>query len=133
MPKCDILTSSPRANSFYQAGRFKKFIPALYRLNAIELLKSNRKYGNIKVHEYSFGDWTFHAKGAWIFEESKDAASEDHGGSGDNPLPSLTIIGSSNFSHRSNRLDQEAQLYIAPSEQAVEFKYRVGRECRQLF
>ena len=42
MPSCDIITSSPQANSFYQAGRVKKHIPALYRLNAIELLKSNR-------------------------------------------------------------------------------------------
>ena len=37
--KCSILTSSPRANSFYKAGRFKKYIPGLYRLNAVNMLK----------------------------------------------------------------------------------------------
>ena len=66
--KCDILTSSPKANSFYKAGRVKKFIPGLYRLNALNLLKENKKLGNIKVHEYTNGDWTYHAKGAWIYE-----------------------------------------------------------------
>ena len=72
MPEVDILTSSPKANSFYQAGRVKKFIPALYRLNAIELLKSNRKRGNVSVHEYTNGDWTFNAKGAWVFEKDQN-------------------------------------------------------------
>ena len=76
MPPCDIIVSSPKANSFYQAGRFKKFIPALYRLNAIDLLKSNAKSKNVSVHEYAFGDWTFHAKGAWIFENPKSVDEE---------------------------------------------------------
>jgi len=124
MPETDILTSSPRANSFYKAGRFKKHIPALYRLNAVELLKSNRKSGNINVYEYADGDWTFHAKGAWIYEKAEE---------GQEPLPAMTIIGSSNFSRRSNRLDTEAQLYIAPSPQCKEFPMRMKMECDHLF
>lgn len=28
-----VLTSSPRANGFYKAGRFKKYIPGIYRVN----------------------------------------------------------------------------------------------------
>ena len=34
-----ILTSSPRANGFYRAGFFKKYIPGLYRVNEEKLLK----------------------------------------------------------------------------------------------
>lgn len=33
-----ILTSSPRANGFYKAGLFKKYIPGLYRINEWEVL-----------------------------------------------------------------------------------------------
>ena len=90
----DILTSSPKANGFYKAGRFKKYIPGLYRLNAIDLLKSN-KNANLNVHEYTNGDWTYHAKGAWIYEKDE------------NKGPVMTVIGSSNFSNRSNRKDTE--------------------------
>ena len=34
-----ILTSSPRANGFYRAGRVKKYIPGLYRVNEERLLR----------------------------------------------------------------------------------------------
>ena len=72
----------------------KKFIPGLYRLNAIDLLKSN-KNKNMHIHEYTNGDWTYHAKGAWIYENDEPAG------------PVMTVIGSSNFSNRSNRKDTE--------------------------
>ena len=86
-----ILTSSPKANSFYKGGRFKKFIPGLYKLNGKLLQK---QIPNLKVWEWLNGSWTFHAKGAWIYEEKQSC-------------PSATIIGSSNFSQRSNRKDSE--------------------------
>jgi hypothetical protein len=37
--KTDFLTSSPRANGFYRAGRFKKYIPGMYRVNELRILK----------------------------------------------------------------------------------------------
>ena len=85
------MVSSPKANSFYKGGRIKKFIPGLYRINALKMLKKNP---NINIHEYTNGDWTYHAKGAWFYE-------------GDSEKVEMTIIGSSNFSHRSNRRDTE--------------------------
>ena len=36
--KTDILTSSPRSNGFYRAGRFKKYIPGMYRVNELNFL-----------------------------------------------------------------------------------------------
>ena len=37
--KAEFLTSSPRANGFYKAGRFKKYIPGMYRANELAVLK----------------------------------------------------------------------------------------------
>ena len=36
--KTEVLTSSPRANGFYKAGRFKKYIPGMYRANELKVL-----------------------------------------------------------------------------------------------
>lgn len=33
-----LLTSSPRANGFYKAGRVKKYIPGIYRVNEERML-----------------------------------------------------------------------------------------------
>ena len=114
--ECDILVSSPQANSFYKGGSFKKYIPGLYRLNAINLLKRTK---NVNVHEYTNGDWTYHAKGAWAYEKDEEAG------------PVMTVIGSSNFSHRSNRRDTEVQLYVI--SECDSFKKRLHDECEELF
>ena len=45
--------------------------------------------------------------------------------------PCMTVIGSSNFSHRSNRRDTEVQLYIVP--ECEQFKTRMHDECEHLF
>lgn len=94
--KTDVLTSSPRANGFYKAGRFKKYIPGMYRANELSVLKSNEQKGNVSIHEWEKGEWTYHAKGAWVYEE------------GQPEVPQMTVIGSSNYSFRSNRRDTEA-------------------------
>ena len=65
--KVHLLTSSPKANGFYQAGRVKKFIPGIYRANEERLLK-RVKNDTVQIYEYENSDWTFHAKGAWIYE-----------------------------------------------------------------
>ena len=66
-PKVEVITSAPSANSFYRAGFFKKYIPRLYRVNELELLKAAKK-SNFDLFEYDRCEWTFHAKGAWIHE-----------------------------------------------------------------
>ena len=98
--KTSVLTSSPRANGFYNAGRFKKHIPMMYRANELSVLKSNKKNQNISIHEYEKGDWSYHAKGAWVYEKPQAGEAEVVG-------PAMTVIGSSNYSYRSNRRDTE--------------------------
>ena len=96
--KVELLTSSPRANSFYKAGRVKKYIPGIYRVNEMDCL---RKYPQLNIHEWEAYGWTFHGKGAWFYGE-------------DPTKVELSVVGSSNYSHRSNRRDTECQLYILP-------------------
>ena len=70
------------------------------------------------MFEYKRPEWTFHAKGAWIYE---DGAS----------YPQATIIGSSNFSYRSNRRDTECQMYIV--SECEEFQKEMHEECEAMY
>ena len=70
------------------------------------------------MNEWGSGDWTFHAKGAWVYEEGSSH-------------PQMTVIGSSNFSSRSNRRDTEAMLYIVP--ECDDFKERLHDERTHLW
>ena len=80
---------------------------------------------NVNIYEYSKGDWTYHAKGAWVYERlGKDLEEE---------LPTMTVVGSSNFSHRSNRRDTEVQAYLVPALDNLEFRQRLHDECDNLF
>ena len=84
-----LITASPKANGFYKAGRVKGFIPYLYRVYESKL--------DAQIYEYNRTGWTFHAKGLWA--EFKDDSF-------------LTVIGSSNYSRRSDERDNEIQCYI---------------------
>lgn len=81
----NIVTSSPKANSFYNGGRVKKYIPWMYRYYESLLLKMFRNKENFGLYEFEKQGWTFHSKGIWIYENNKI-------------LPNMTIIGSSNYS-----------------------------------
>ena len=50
------------------------------------------------MFEYENGDWTFHGKGAWIYEGNQEETGKEL---------TMSIVGSSNFSYRSNRRDTE--------------------------
>lgn len=113
----NILTACPQANGFYKAGMVKKWIPHMYREFELNLLKKCKNNQKINLFEYVRKDWTFHAKGAWIYEGSD--------------TPNMTVIGSSNYSYRSNRRDTEAQLYIY--SKCPDFNERMKEEAEQLF
>ena len=94
-----IITSAPKANSFFEGGTFKKYIPYFYRAYEHFLLKRAESTNTpLQMLEYQFDDWTFHAKGIWIEERHTDNM--------------LTMVGSSNYNHRSYERDTECQLYI---------------------
>lgn len=90
-----MLTASPKANGFYKAGLVKKYIPGIYRVNEQRVLqRAAKSKSDISMFEYENGDWTFHGKGAWFYDNTMDKCE-------------LSVIGSSNYSYRSNRRDTE--------------------------
>ena len=96
--KVNFLTASPKANGFYRAGMVKKHIPGVYRVNEEKLLSHHNP--NLKMFEYAQEGWTFHAKGAWAYDQ------------GTTDKVAMSVVGSSNFSYRSNRRDTECQFYV---------------------
>ena len=77
------------------------------------------QYKDLNLWEWESHGWTFHAKGAWFHNKS------------DESLVDLSVIGSSNFSYRSNRRDTECQLYILP--ECDDLRRRLGQEASSLF
>jgi CDP-diacylglycerol--glycerol-3-phosphate 3-phosphatidyltransferase len=115
-----ILTSSPEANGFFNSDGMSKYIPDTYRAIELEFLMDAAQRPPLVtndsdqecIYEYSRPNWTFHAKGLWI----------------DTPKLISTVIGSSNFGHRSSERDLEAQLSIITSNSDLMEKIRHDRD-----
>ncbi|XP_030840085.1 CDP-diacylglycerol--glycerol-3-phosphate 3-phosphatidyltransferase, mitochondrial [Strongylocentrotus purpuratus] len=98
----EMLMASPQVNGFYGSRGISGYIPHSYTFIAREFFRAihqGRQQRRITLYEFYRVAWTFHVKGLWYYlpEES---------------LPSLTLIGSPNFGHRSVHRDLEAQLAI---------------------
>lgn len=101
-----ILTASPSANGFFESGGLSRYIPEAYRSIELAFLDSKNRSplmrnerGEECIYEFSRPGWTYHAKGVWIQDTE--------------PSPLMvTVIGSSNFGHRSFDRDLEAQLTL---------------------
>ncbi|KAL9955415.1 hypothetical protein ACROYT_G036737 [Oculina patagonica] len=107
--ECEILTAHPTVNGFYEAKGVAGGIPHAYTLLArdfYKLILEHKKTEHISVHEYVRDKWTFHAKGLWYYLPNE-------------PLPSLTLIGSPNFGHRSVYQDLEAQVAIVTNNKGL--------------
>lgn len=115
-----VLTSSPEANGFFDSVGVSRFIPDSYRVIELEFLKKESirprlirdQDGDEAICEYSRPGWTFHAKGLWI----------------DSPEVMATVIGSSNFGHRSFERDLEAQLVFVTGDEALAGKIKEDRD-----
>ncbi|ORY79994.1 hypothetical protein BCR37DRAFT_403199 [Protomyces lactucae-debilis] len=112
-----IITASPQANGFYGSRGPSGMLPAGYTLLAKRFLKELEKLpprnrGSMTLKEWTRGNygtpdrWTYHAKGLWIQPDT----TESHAG------PSLTFVGSSNFTRRSQNLDLEATALIITAD-----------------
>lgn len=100
----EILTTSALANGFYGSKGFSKYIPDIYTCieqNFYEKVLKQKMTDRVKLYEYFKESWTFHAKGLWYTSDK-----------GRNSMPTLTVIGSSNFGYRSVDRDLEFQLAI---------------------
>lgn len=119
-PNGTVLAASPWANGFYGSPGVSGMLPAAYTHLAASFLhrvaKNNRSKG-IQLKEWRRGTvnepdgWTYHAKGLWITPPGEQG-------------PSLTIIGSSNYTKRSYGLDLEVGAVVVTREEQLKRKLR---------
>jgi CDP-diacylglycerol--glycerol-3-phosphate 3-phosphatidyltransferase len=120
-----VITASPYANGFYKSPGVSGLLPDAYTLLVRRFLRavhSNRKDADITVKEWrrgtvgESGAWTYHAKGLWVTLP------------GDAPgNPSMSLVGSSNYTKRSYSLDLEVGALIVTGDEGL--KRRLGEEA----
>jgi CDP-diacylglycerol--glycerol-3-phosphate 3-phosphatidyltransferase len=113
-----VIAASPWANGFYGSAGISGMLPAAYTHLSKRFLESVRRSGlsdRIKLREWRRGTvneadgWTYHAKGIWLTLPGDSR-------------PSLSIVGSSNYTKRSYELDLEANVVIVTKDEKLKQK-----------
>ena len=121
-----VITASPQANGFYGSKGVSGLLPGAYTYLARRFLREvhqRKRDSSIVLKEWRKGTvgepegWTYHAKGLWITLSNEDD-------------PSMSIIGSSNYTKRSYSHDLEAGALIITRDE--DLKKRLGAEQRWL-
>jgi CDP-diacylglycerol--glycerol-3-phosphate 3-phosphatidyltransferase len=123
-----VITASPQANGFYGSKGVSGLLPDAYTLLSRRFLEriqqSPRHHDDIVLKEWKRGTvgepggWTYHAKGLWV---SVNGEAE----------PSISIVGSSNYTKRSYSLDLEAGTLIVTSDEGLKARLREERDGLQ--
>lgn len=120
---CTVITASPWANGFYGSPGVSGMLPAAYTLLSRRFLKQVEKAGKgdaIQLKEWRKGTvgepgaFTYHAKGIWITlppQINAAGRAEDESG------PSMTLVGSSNYTKRSYSLDLEVGALVVTGDE----------------
>ncbi|KAF6069135.1 hypothetical protein FOB64_003483 [Candida albicans] len=115
-----VITASPKANSFYKSPGVSYYLPQAYLLFAKQFLQKVRDLGKsalITVYEWQKGivntpgGWSYHAKGLWITAPGEDE-------------PSITVIGSSNYTKRAYSCDLESNAIIITKDKDLKMKMK---------
>lgn len=131
-----VLTAHPYANGFFGSKGVSGMLPDAYTHLARTFLRRVRYEGlneSIRLKEWQRGKvneeggWTYHAKGIWITFPNPDAAEKAEGIVED---PSVTVVGSSNYTKRSYELDLEANVVVTTTDAGL--RARMGEEVRWL-
>jgi CDP-diacylglycerol--glycerol-3-phosphate 3-phosphatidyltransferase len=141
-----VLTASPWANGFYGSAGVSGMLPSAYTyLSArfLDRVAAAQRSHAIQLKEWRRGTvgepegWTYHAKGLWITlpqDEKKDdktkTKARDETGDDHHDHPSLTFVGSSNYTKRSYSLDLEVGAVVVTSDETL--KRRLGEEMAWL-
>lgn len=121
-----VLTASPWANGFYGSPGVSGMLPAAYtHLSArfLDRVADAQRTNSIQLKEWRRGTvgqpggWTYHAKGLWLTLPREEN-------------PSLTFVGSSNYTKRSYSLDLEVGALVVTDDQGL--KKRMGEEIEWL-
>ncbi|KAJ5562854.1 Phospholipase D phosphatidylserine synthase type [Penicillium sp. DV-2018c] len=124
--KGTVLTASPWANGFFGSSGISGMLPAAYTHLAGRFLDRVGAAGatdSIQLKEWrkgtvgTPGGWTYHAKGLWV-----TLPRDEH--------PSLTFVGSSNYTKRSYSLDLESGAVVVTND--PELKRKLGEETERL-
>ncbi|KAI2623071.1 hypothetical protein GGR54DRAFT_646247 [Hypoxylon sp. NC1633] len=121
-----VITASPYANGFYKSKGVSGLLPDAYTLLArrfLRAIKERKQDSAVVLKEWRRGTvnepggWTYHAKGLWI------TLPNEHN-------PSISIIGSSNYTKRSYSHDLEVGALIVTRDAGL--KKRLGDEQKWL-
>ena len=144
-----ILTASPYANGFFGSKGISGLLPAAYTHLSLRFLQAARG-NNIQLREWQRGivgqqdGWTYHAKGLWVTlpaglqretasntpnKTSSDLGTSFDGKDSDAPAgPSVTLIGSSNYTTRSYGLDLEVGAMLVTKDEGLMRKLKREEE-----
>ncbi|KAL9000020.1 MAG: hypothetical protein Q9169_001265 [Polycauliona sp. 2 TL-2023] len=127
-----ILTASPPANGFFNSPGISGLLPPAYSHLALRFLQRVRHAGaDVKLREWQRGvvgekgGWSYHAKGIWAYFSSKPPPEK---GEGEVVGPSVTVIGSSNYTSRSYGLDLEVGALVVTDDEGLMRKWRREEE-----
>ncbi|KAF9974292.1 CDP-diacylglycerol--glycerol-3-phosphate 3-phosphatidyltransferase [Actinomortierella ambigua] len=107
-----LIAAAPEANGFFKSKGISKYVPDVYTLIEKRFFETARKLGNesrVKIEEYKRDQWTYHAKGLWIYPPQSR-------------VPVVSTIGSPNFGYRSLVRDLEAQLFVVTKNPSLQEK-----------
>lgn len=133
---CTVITASPWANGFYGSKGVSGMLPAAYTLLSRRFLRGvaqNGKEDVIQLKEWRKGTvgepdaMTYHAKGLWV---TLPSISGPDGSMVAESGPSVTLVGSSNYTKRSYSLDLEAGALIVTGDE--DLKARLRKETENL-
>lgn len=144
-----ILTASPYANGFFGSKGISGLLPAAYTHLSLRFLQAARGK-NIQLREWQRGivgqpdGWTYHAKGLWVTlqanpqwetasstsnKTSSDSSTDSENRDSRVPAgPSVTLIGSSNYTTRSYGLDLEAGAIVVTRDEGLMRKLKREEE-----
>lgn len=115
-----IITAAPQANSFYKSNGVSKYVPDAYLYNAKKFMqqitKTNRQ-NLVKLLEWQRGiirhpgGWSYHAKGIWINLPGEVE-------------PSISVIGSSNYTKRAYSLDLETNAVVVTKDPSLKSRMK---------
>lgn len=110
-----VITAAPEANGFYKSKGVSGLLPDAYVLLArrfLDNINRSRRDGDITLKEWRLGTvgqpggWTYHAKGLWVTMPGATC-------------PSISIIGSSNYTKRSYSHDLEVGALIVTKDKQL--------------
>lgn len=117
-----ILTASPLANGFYNSPGISGLLPPAYSHLSLSFLRAGQN-ANIQLREWQRGavgqpdGWTYHAKGLWLTLTPPQPSHPP-------PPPSITIIGSSNYTQRSYTLDLEIGALVVTQDATLRQQWK---------